>query len=217
MSPLPNRSSWRLRQMTVEPENENVRVRLQGSYDGFEGGYDLLITPAGKITAQASFRYLGEKLLVREIGWILTFPRECDDLRWNRQAEWTVYPDDHIGRPEGEARAIAVHAASLPPTWSWAVDNSPMGCNDFRSTKRHIRWASLGYADGPAILATSDASPSVRAIVESDRVAFHINDEYGGTHVGLWEWTSNYGEGKPITPGQVIKSSVCLQLMAPVK
>lgn len=217
MSSLPNRSSWRLRQMTVEPENDNVRVRLQGSYDGFEGGYELLITPAGEITAQASFRYLGEKFLAREIGWVVTLPKECDLLRWSREAEWSVYPADHIGRAAGEARAFADHAASLPPTWSWSLDNSPMGCNDFRSTKRHIRWASLGYAEGPAILATSDASQSVRATVASDRIAFHVNDWYGGTHVGLWEWTSNYGEGKPITSGQVITSVVRLQLVAPRK
>ena len=215
MSPLPKQASWRLRKLTVEPEQDNVRVRVQGTYDHFEGGYDLLITPSGEITAHSSFRYTGDKLLAREIGWVLALPKECDRLRWSREAEWSVYPDDHIGRPEGETRAFADHPADLPPTWSWVQDNSPMGCNDFRSTKRHIRWASLGYADGPAVLVISDGSQSVRATVESDRIAFHINDWYGGTHVGLWEWTSNYGEGKPITAGQTIESTVQLQLAAP--
>ena len=134
-------------------------------------------------------------------------PEESDPSRLSGTARY-------IGRPVGDTRAIADHAASLPPTWSWAHDNSPMGCNDFRSTKRRVHWASLGYADGPAVCVTSDGSQSVRATVESDRIAFHINDWYGGTHVGLWEWTSNYGEGKPITAGQVIESIVRLQLVA---
>lgn len=213
MSPLPKQLTWRLRKLAVEPEKENVRVRVQGSYDRFDGGYDLLITPAGELTVHSSFRHTGDNFLAREIGWILTLPKECDRLCWSREGDWSVYPDDHIGRPVGEARAFADHAASLPPAWSWGEDNSPMGCNDFRSTKRHIRWASLGYADGPAVLVTSDGSQSVRATVESDRMAFHINDWYGGTHVGLWEWTSNYGEGKPITSGQTIESTVRLQMV----
>ncbi len=90
-----------------------------------------------------------------------------------------------------------------------------MGCNDFRSTKRHIRWASLGYADGPAVLVTSDGSQSTRATVESDRIAFRINDWYGGSHVGLWEWTSNYGEGQVITNGQNLVSTLRLQFVVP--
>lgn len=217
MSPLPMRSTWRLSKLAVEPEKENVRVRVQGSYDRFEGGYDLLITPAGEITVRSSFRYTGDKFLAREIGLALPFPKECDRLRWNREAEWSAYPDDHIGRPAGETRAFADHGTSLPPRWSWAQDNSPMGCNDFRSTKRHIRWASLGYADGPSVLVISDGSQSARATVESDRMAFHINDWYGGTHVGLWEWIRNYGEGRPITAGQTIESTVRLQIVAPSK
>jgi beta-galactosidase len=215
MSALPNQSSWRLRRLTVEPEKDSVRVRLQGTYEHFEGGYDLLVTPTGEITAHSSFRYTGDPFQAREIGWALTLPRECDRLRWRREAEWSAYPDDHIGRPTGETRAFADHAVGLPPTGSWAEDSTPMGCNDFRSAKRHIRWASLGYADGPAILASSDGSQSVRAAVESDRIAFHINDWYGGTHAGLWEWTSNYGEGKPIANGQMIESTVHLQIEGP--
>ena len=54
-----------------------------------------------------------------------------------------------------------------------------------------------------------------RATVESDRIALHINDWYGGTHVGLWEWTSNYGEGQPVSSGQAIESTVRLQMVAP--
>lgn len=214
-SPVPDRLGWRLRDMEIKPEDGNVRVRLRGQYDHFDGGYDVLITPGGRITVHSSFRYTGDKFLAREIGLVLTVPKECDRLRWNREADWSVYPADHIGRPEGEARAFADHPAALPPTWSWAADNSPLGSNDFRSTKRHIRWAALSYPDGPGIWVESNGSQSVRATVESDRIALHVNDWYGGTHVGLWEWTSNYGEGKPVADGDTIESTVNLQIAAP--
>ena len=211
-SPLPNLLTWRLRNLQVKPEGPNVRIHIDGGYDHFEGGYDLLVTPAGELTAHASFKYTGEKLVVRELGLAFSVPRDCDLLRWERKGEWSVYPPDHIGRLSGQTRAIATHADQLPPTWPWAEDNSPMGCNDFRSTKRHIYWASIAYGDGPGIWVKSDGTQHLRAMVDSDRISICINDWYGGSHVGLSEWISNYGEGKAIAQGEVLESTVRLQL-----
>jgi beta-galactosidase len=171
-----------------------------------------VITPEGALTLQAAFNYSGDKLLTREVGLVLSTPRDCDFLRWQRRAEWSAYPEDHIGRPVGETRAFAAHSEQVPPVWPWALDNSPMGCNDFRSTKRHICWASLSYPHGPGVWVESDGAQHVRAEVQSDRTALHINDWYGGTQSGLWEWTSNYSEGKALNPGDTVKSSVRLYL-----
>jgi beta-galactosidase len=212
LHPLPNPLSWHLQKLDVQPAGSKVQVRIQGTYQHLEGGYDLLITPEGALTVQSEFKYTGDKLLVREAGLVVSTPRECDCLRWQRQAEWSVYPQDHIGRPLGETRAFATHSDQLPPRWPWSADNSPMGCNDFRSTKRHIRWASLSYPRGPGIWVESDGTQHVRAEVQSDRIACHINDWFGGTHVGWWEWISNYGEGKTINPGDTIKSTARLRL-----
>jgi beta-galactosidase len=211
-SALPDRLSWRLRNLEIKPEGDQVRVRLEGSYAHFEGGYQALISPSGEIVVRASFKYTGEKLLAREVGLALSVPKDCDLLRWQRKGDWSAYPEDHIGRTEGETLAVAPHAEKLPPTWPWAADNSPMGCNDFRSTKRQIYWASLSQRDGTGIWVRSDSAQHARAMLQSDRIALHISDWYGGTHAGLWEWTSNYGEGKPVVPGQVIESVVRLRI-----
>lgn len=211
-SPLPDTSSWRLRTLNIRPDGRNVRVELRGSYHAFDGGYDVLITPKGQITVHSSFQYHGEKFLARETGLAFSVPLDCDLLRWQRQAEWSVYPEDHIGRPSGQTRAFVRHATRLPPTWPWSKDNSPMGCNDFRSTKRHIYWVSISYPDGPGVWVESDGSQHARAMVQSDRISMHINDWYGGSHVGLGEWTSNYGEGKPIEPDQTLESTLHLAI-----
>jgi hypothetical protein len=212
LRPLPNPLTWHLQKLDVQPEGANVRVRIQGTYEHLEGDYDLLITPDGTLTMHSEFKYTGEKRLVREAGLVISTPKDCDCLRWQRQAEWSVYPQDHIGRPLGETHAFAAHSDQLPPCWPWGSDNSPMGCNDFRSTKRHIRWASLSYPHGPGIWVESDGIQNVRAEVQTDRIVFHINDWFGGTHVGWWEWISNYGEGKTINPGDQIKSTLLLRL-----
>ncbi len=87
-----------------------------------------------------------------------------------------------------------------------------MGCNDFRSTKRHIHWAAISYPDGPGLWVKSDGTQHVRATVDSDRIAVCVNDWYGGTHTGLYEWTSNYGEGKSIAQGDTLASTLRLQI-----
>lgn len=210
--PLPDPLSWRLQKMEVEAQGECVRVSLRGTYDHLEGGYEVVIAPVGDLSVQAEFKYTGDELRVRELGIALSMPKECDELRWHRRAEWSVYPADHIGRPSGETRAFATHPELVPPSWPWALDNSPMGCNDFRSTKRHVHWASLCYPHGPGIWLESDGTQHVRAQVQPDRNAFYINDWYGGTHSGLWEWTSNYGEGKSLAPGETIRVTARLKL-----
>ncbi|HEY5910883.1 MAG TPA: glycoside hydrolase family 2 TIM barrel-domain containing protein [Verrucomicrobiae bacterium] len=212
---LPNVLSWRLQDFSIKHEGPNVRVQLKGAYTQLEGAYDVLITPEGTMTIRSFFKYSGEKLHAREVGLAFSVPRECDLLRWQRRAEWSVYPADHIGRPVGETRAFARHGDQLPPTWPWAADNSPMGCNDFRSTKRHIDWASVSYPRGPGVWVESGGSQHLRAMVEPDRISVHVSDWYGGTHAGLWEWTSNYGEGKAIAPGDTIESTLRFRLAEP--
>jgi beta-galactosidase len=100
----------------------------------------------------------------------------------------------------------------VPPAWPWAEDNSPMGSNDFRSTKRHIYWASIRYPDGPGMWVISDGTQHVRAAVDPDRVSVCVSDWYGGTNCGLSEWTSNYGDGRAIVPGERIGSTVHLRI-----
>ena len=44
----------------------------------------------------------------RQWGVVFTLPRTFDTLTWARDAQWSWYPDDHIGRPTGTARANPV-------------------------------------------------------------------------------------------------------------
>jgi len=137
-------------------------------------------------------------------------PRDCDALEWDRKAEWNVYPSDHIGRPRGAARAFPKTTNTVPPTGPWSADVSPMGSNDFRSTKRHIRWAAIHYPGGPGLIVESNGDQHVRAFVETDRISIHVNNWYGGTNTGRGEWTANYGTGQLIRKGERIASKLKL-------
>jgi hypothetical protein len=88
-----------------------------------------------------------------------------------------------------------------------------MGTNDFRGTKRNIRWAAIHYPAGPGVLIESKGSQHVRALVETDRISVHVNDWYGGTNAGWWEWTHNYGQGQVVRRGDRITSKTNLRII----
>ena len=217
MHPLPDMKGWKLSSLEVKPEGRNVRVVIKGRYPNFTGGYEYLITPDGEIAIHSSFTYSGDNFHAREPGIKFTVPRQCELLEWDRQAEFSVYPPDHIGRPHGQAKPVAPHAANWPPTWDWSADNSPLGPSDFRSTKRHINWATLRYPDsGAGVLFLSNGSQNVRATVDGERINFYITDWYGGTN-SSGEWIENYGQGKLIKNGQLLESTVRFKFLPPEK
>jgi beta-galactosidase len=209
---LPDRLTWHLDKFDVAKDGENVRVTIGGRYQDFQGGYELTITPAGELTIASTFEYTGNEFLAREIGLRFSVPRDCDVLDWDRSAEWNVYPPDHIGRPRGTARAFPKTANVVPPTGPWSEDISPMGSNDFRSTKRHVNWAAIHYADGPGVAVESNGKQHVRAMVESDRISVHVSDWYGGTSAGWPEWVTIYGSGQPVRKGERITSKLKLSI-----
>jgi len=212
LQPLPDRLSWRLEKFDVMQEGENVHVTIRGGYRDFQGSYEVEITPSGQITVASSFQYSGVDFHAREIGLRFSVPRDCEVLEWDRRAAWSVYPSDQIGRPRGTARTFSMHTRAMPPAWPWSEDDSPMGSNDFRSTKRNILWAAIHYAAGPGAVVESNGRQNMRAAVEIDRISMHISDFYGGTNVGWWEWTLNYGQGQFVRKGDRITSTTRLRI-----
>jgi hypothetical protein len=153
----------------------------------------------------------------RQWGIVFTLPLEFDTLRWVRDAQWRWYPDDHIGRPAGSARADSVARRQIEEpgkalTGPWALDANMLGTNDFRSTKGSIRQASLSARDGRTFqVVSSDASQSVRAWVDGDRIRLLVagfntggNDHFFDTHYAA--------ERRPLKKGATISSSFRLVL-----
>lgn len=101
----------------------------------------------------------------------------CDTLSWKRRNLWTVYPEDHIGRLTGTAKAFrdpsrkADDLLTVMPTWPFAQDQTFSGTADFRSTKRCILRATIGSAKAALHLAGGGAR-HVRVAVEGDGVRF---------------------------------------------
>lgn len=162
------------------------------------------------------FTYRGADLWVREIGLEFELPLDFDKLSWDRNAEYSYYPDDHIGRPQGEAVAHPAVPQTIPAgDRPFGLDDHVLGCNDFRSTKRHIYTARLTNKAGQGVEVFSDGSQHVRAALGMYDVSLKVLDYYGGagwTARGCW----HYGPGRLIKTGEVLKGTVRLKLLGNV-
>jgi beta-galactosidase len=215
LSEIPNPWTWKLSHpLGVVREGGDLVVTARGSYREAEGQLQYRISPSGELQVRYDFTYTGPEITAREVGLRFAVPPYFDTLQWERRGEWTTYPENHIGRNAGSARAYAGNAPQVPPVGPYALDDSPMGTNDFRSTKRHIGRAAIASAEGHGVRIDSDGSQHLRASVETDRIAVHVNDWFGGTGAIAWgEWYLNYGKGKLLKPGDRLAGTIRLRLL----
>ncbi|NLM09462.1 MAG: hypothetical protein GX213_01500 [Clostridiaceae bacterium] len=112
-----------------------------------------------------------------ELGIHYIVPGSFSRLEWRREGLWPVYPDDHIGRPEGLALA-----------------ENP---DDFRSMKHHIYGAILTDPENrTGIKVVSDKTHSIRLEAQPDPDCI-IDDrderiQYHGTWYSMDDYCGNY-------------------------
>ncbi len=104
------------------------------------------------------------------------------------------------GRAARPRQPTATETA-FPPKNEWRYDNSPLGTNDFRSTKRNINWGYIGLDKGPGVGIESNGRQALRAMIDGERNTVFVNDFYGGIG-SRWEWLANYGSGQKIAKGE---------------
>ncbi len=191
-------------------------VRWNGSFgDEWTGGYEIRLDRDGHAEFGYEFTYRGPDLWVRELGLKFDLPLAFERLEWDRRAEYTDYPDDHIGRPRGTALAHPAVEQLVPPgTRAFGLDDHAWGSNDFRSAKRNIYSAALSGTWG-TVRVVSDGSQTVRCSLTPHEVSLKVLDFYGGSG-GPKEWSVlgfHYGAGRLIKFGETVKGKVRLKLL----
>ncbi|MGB8011868.1 MAG: beta-galactosidase domain 4-containing protein [Terriglobales bacterium] len=200
LNEFPIFETWRLtKPLEIHPVGDDYEVIETGAYRDFSGELRFRITPKGSLLVSYDFTYTGTDVRAREVGLQFGVPLWCDKLQWRRRGEWTVYPDDHIGRNDGIAMAHAPNAQTVPPTQPFALDDTPIGTNDFRSSKRNFVFAALSDKDGYGVGIEAVGSQHLRASVDASLIEVNVNDWFGGVGATAWgEWWQNYGQGREI-------------------
>ena len=174
-------TAWKASSVTVTPTEKKVTIKVEGAYAEATGEYELSIDGSGRIAVTWNFKMKNE-INPRQIGMTFTLPKSCDVLSWKRRAEWSCYPEDHIGRPTGTAKASYGHPASgltgprTPPKWPWNEDENQYGSNDFRSTKLNILEAALTNNAGIGLRAIAAADRHAHAWIDGDHAMLMIAD-----------------------------------------
>jgi beta-galactosidase len=208
-------TGWQCQRVEHGTEEGWAVLRLDGRYgDDFAGGFEIKMDTAGVVCVSYRFTYQGPELESREVGLRFALPLSCDRLAWERQAEWSYYPPDHIGRPSGSVPAHPPVSQDVPPgERPWGLDDHPWGCNDFRSTKRHIYQASLICPTGQGVEIVSDGTQHIRATLGVHEITLAVLDFYGGAATGYTEWDDVYGQGRPLRTRDKITGRVWLRLL----
>lgn len=169
----------------------------------------------GEIAVAYEFKLLKD-IHPRQWGLVFTLPRGFDTLAWECTADATWYPDDHIARPRGLAKANPVarefvEEPGVPPAHAWARDANALGTADFRSTKWHVVQASLSDGKSSFVIRSGDASQAVRAWVDGDAIRLLVAGFNTGGSDGFF--APHYAaERRPLKAGDVIRAAFTFHL-----
>ena len=213
----PITSHWLLRHFETVTAGDTVTIFTSGQCkkgDGINGitvDFEIEIDGSGLLTTR--YRYKDDQSFS---GVAYMLPAAIDRLSWHCDSLWSVYPDDHIGRPKGVALRKAAHAAlayRARPEWPWSEgtedpflwgkDSATLqATNDFRSLKENIWYASCALASSSVCArAEANADVAVRASVLPDgRVSFSLYNEWAYPSL-VW---GNY-TGQSAQPAQNIR------------
>ena len=211
-------TGWNVHKVAASNSENGVDIVIEGSYNEAEGQYNLNIGGNGIIFVDYEFVTKIE-IHPRQIGVVLFLPATYDELSWKRQGIWSTYPDDHIGRTQGLAKAFRDHTypkseAKTKPPWPWNLDSNEMGTKDFRATRTQIQFAALKDPEGTGIAIHSDGSQQVRSFIEGELTGMIISDFYAaglGAFSGE-QWKTELFKDK-LPAGTVIKGHLTVELV----
>ncbi len=208
-------TDWKVSSIEARQEDDWVSVEVKGSYRGFSGNYTLAVNANGELSVDYWFESLA-KVNPRQWGLVFAAPLDFNRTFWQRKGMWSVYPDDHISRPVGEAKLFYPGLPEkvnprVKPDWAWSRDFNELGSNDFRATRRNIRYAGLKDSTGTRITVRSDGRQHWRSWLDKGRICFLVADFVtAGNEMFLESYYAPYR--KPLKEGDKIMGKVKLRI-----
>ncbi len=197
-------------------KQDTVRITLKVSW--YEARGTLVYDFTGDGSMNVSYSLVSEvNINPRQWGMVFSVTRETEHLEWYRKGLWTVYPEDHIGRPHGMAVPFVTGSYKkpvfgAPPAGPWYHDANELGSNDFRSSKDNVYRLSLTDDAGSGIVVKGDGKTTVRSWVEGDKISFLVaRFSTGG---GDLFFSSHYrNERRPLKRGNPFSGKVKIKLV----
>lgn len=200
--------------ISAKKEQNEVVVLIEAIYSPIGAEFEVRIDGKGLITTNYKITHFPDPAPVpktipwdqtdiggySEVGVVYELSNNIDRLQWDRKSLWTVYPNDHIGRPEG----IAYRNGKNEPAKSWSQENrdwrftgistvaGAQATNDFRSSKEYIRTATAFLKNSNlGLQALSLEKDAVRMEARNNTVRMFINNEWNYPTLGLGNYMKN--------------------------
>jgi beta-galactosidase len=203
--------------ITSTGKNGNVVfVEVSGSYNEAEFNLRYSFDSSNLVTIDYSI-LAREDINPRQIGLIFTMPRKFDHLSWSRKGQWSIYPDNHIGRTEGSATPFpnGMREANVfgdKPDWTWEEDTHAMGSNDFRATRDRLYSAELVDQSGSGVRTLSDGTGAFRAFVDENNIRF-LGASFSTAGGDLFFSSHLASERQPLKKGEVRKGRMVIEVL----
>ena len=218
-------ANWKASGTKVTKTADAVKVVVTGKYTEAEGTLTYTINGNGIIKVDYDFTMLS-KVDPRQVGLSLNLDGRFDQVSWERTANFSGFPKEHIGRLRGTAPAFyagkpnykvdekgTVHRKFIrkQPNHPWSEDCNELGSADFRGTRTGILFYQLSARNGDAVTILSDGKQAGRCRVDGDKVRLYsIDIDTGGAELFLG---SHLGYlRKPLAKGAKIMGSMTLQV-----
>lgn len=143
-------------------------------------------------------------------------------VSWQRKAQYSVYPNGHIGRNSGTAYLCgADNAYGVKPNGGWEQDNEnyflyPQSemprrmSNDFMTRRNNILSYTISLSNGKNINILSDGSINARVVrAENDKNSFELEITKGCYYPDL-QWGNDFGKYDRNLKNRIISFSVFL-------
>lgn len=143
-------------------------------------------------------------------------------VSWQRKAQYSVYPNGHIGRNSGTAYLCgADNAYGVKPNGGWEQDNEnyflyPQSemprrmSNDFMTRRNNILSYTISLSNGKNINILSDGSINARVVrAENDKNSFELEITKGCYYPDL-QWGNDFGKYDWNLKNRIISFSVFL-------
>ena len=181
---FPDDRTRRATKVDILSHSDSTEILVQDRFDVLAGTTRWRMDKEGNGLIRCEHVYTGEEMDTREAGIRLTLDQRYQTLHWRRWAEWGIYPEDSISRPEGDAQLFRTGTSGpdregVRPTWPWSLDQTELGTADFRSVKFHIYEASLSAPDGSFVRVLANADRHVRACLAGKGISMHLLSRCG--------------------------------------
>lgn len=196
--------SLKVASMNAVKNKDHVLINIAGTHGSIGVEYAIKIDGTGLFeTTYTITNPPKDHGTYDEVGISFMLTDSIDMFEWDRKALWSVYPDEHIGRPKGKAFRYELSKAEIyreEPTWPWSMDTKDyllwgkdhVGwgmTNDFRSAKHHIYSVDiLESANGRGIRVESDGKSHALRLQRLERHDRFVFDNTNSAIVYKGNW-----------------------------